>query len=225
MKVDALAIAERLGDGRARAYARCWPLTMNAFLALDSPQAAERLKSDPLKDCLRFGDNYIQNWSFFTIGFDYISRGLIKEARETATRFIASGEERKDPRAIGMAHMVLGYTAMLGDDPVACAAHARNACAWRSPKTADDRPRRSKATADVFLGRGKEALDQIRTVNSALERSGSLLLMQRQPEAAALAPLGRISEGVAIIERQIALSDAIGDQTRAAWGRIILAEI
>ena len=219
MKVDALAIAERLGDGRARAYARCWPLTMNAFLALDSPQAAERLKSDPLKDCLRFGDNYIQNWSFFTIGFDYVCPGV--SSRRLARQQPGSSLLERSARtrgAMGMAHMVLGYTAMLGDDPVACAAHARNACAWRSPKTADDRPRRSKATADVFLGRGKEALDQIRTVNSALERSGSLLLMQRQPEAAALAPLGRISEGVAIIERQIALSDAIGDQTRAAWG-------
>ena len=29
--VEALAIAERLGDGRARAYARCWLLLIAAF--------------------------------------------------------------------------------------------------------------------------------------------------------------------------------------------------
>ena len=82
-----------------------------------------------------------------------------------------------------------------------------------------------KASADVFLGRGREALKEIQAVNAALERSGSLFLIQRQPQGVALAMLGRISQGIRMIEEQIATSDAIGDQSRAAWGRIILAEI
>ena len=40
-----------------------------------------------------------------------------------------------------------------------------------------------------------------------------------------MALLGRISDGIHLIERQIVNFDAIGDHARAAWGRIILAEI
>ena len=37
--------------------------------------------------------------------------------------------------------------------------------------------------------------------------------------------IGRISKGIGVLEQQIAQSDSIGDQTRAAWRRIVLAEI
>ena len=56
------------------------------------------------------GDNIILNWSHFHIAWDYIARGLMVEAREVAMRLIASGEERKDPRAIGEASLLLSYS-------------------------------------------------------------------------------------------------------------------
>ena len=223
--VEALAIAERLGDGRARAYARCWLLSMTSLLGLDSLEAAERMKSELLADSHRFGDNYVLNYTYFAVALDYFYRGLSKEARDVAARLIASGEERKDPRAIGMAHVLLGFTAMLGDEPTVAIADAEEC--MRLAVTHNDRRMAAliKASADVFLGRGREALKEIQAVNAALERSGSLFLIQRQPQGVALAMLGRISQGIRMIEEQIAKSDAIGDQSRAAWGRIILAEI
>ena len=40
-----------------------------------------------------------------------------------------------------------------------------------------------------------------------------------------LAMLGRVSEGIRMIEKEIAQADATGDETRAAMSRIILAEV
>ena len=223
--LDALVIAERLGDGRARAYARCWLLTITSLLGLDPPEAAERMKSELLANSHDFGDNYVLNYAYFAVAVDYFYRGLSKEARDVAAQLIRSGEERKDPRAIGMAHVLLGFTAMLSDEPTAAVAHAEECL--RLAVTQNDRRMAAliKATGEVFLGRGREALKEIQAINAALEHSGSMFLMQRQPEGVALATLGRISEGVGVIKRQIALSDTVGDKTRAAWGRIILAEI
>ena len=65
-----------------------------------------------------------------------------------------------------------------------------------------------KATASVFLGDGRDALKEIEAVNLSPERSGSLILVQRQPQGVALAMLGRISHGIRMIEEQIAQSDA-----------------
>lgn len=50
-------------------------------------------------------------------------------------------------------------------------------------------------------------------------------MVQRETGGIALVMTGRISQGIGVLERQIAQSDAIGDQTRAAWCRIVLAEI
>ena len=124
-----------------------------------------------------------------------------------------------------MAHLVLGYTDMLGDDPNGAIVHAEECT--RLAVTQNERRQAAlvKATSGVFLGNARDALKEIETVNSALEHSGSLILIQRQPQSVALVMLGRISEGVRMLEQAIAQSDAIEDRTRAAWGRIILAEI
>jgi hypothetical protein len=62
--LEALAIAERLGDGRARAYARGCLLQTRIILGLDSLEIADQAKRQLMDDSLRFGDNFIPNWSF-----------------------------------------------------------------------------------------------------------------------------------------------------------------
>jgi hypothetical protein len=60
---------------------------------------------------------------------------------------------------------------------------------------------------------------------AATARTGALMAIQRGPQGVAYAMLGRLSEGIRVIKQQIAESETIGDHTRAAWGRIILAKI
>jgi hypothetical protein len=76
-----------------------------------------------------------------------------------------------------------------------------------------------KATAEILLGRAREGLTGLDAANSELEKGGSLFLIHYAPRGIALAMTGRISEGIRVIEQEINKSEAIGDQTRAAWSR------
>ena len=126
LSVEALAIAERINDGRTRAYARGGVLLTGVLLGLNSLQAADHMKEKLLEDVSRFGDSLITNFGLFFVAWDYLCRGLNKEAREAALRLIASGEQRSDPRAIGLAHWALGWINILNDDPEAAIVHAEN---------------------------------------------------------------------------------------------------
>ena len=225
MASGALAIAERIGDIRARAYARALLLLSRIILGLDPLEAADRMKEELARNAARSGDNFILNWAQVFIVFDYFYRGLNKEARHAATRLIASGQERNDPRAIGQANLMLAYTDMLGDDPIAAITHAQECI--RVAVAPNDKRQGAviKATAEILLGRAREGLAELDAANAEFERLGSLLFVQTAPRGVALAMMGRISEGIRVIERQIAQSDSIGDQIRAAWSRIILAEV
>ena len=79
-----------------------------------------------------------------------------------------------------------------------------------------------KAISRTLLGRAREGLQEIDALNSELERSGELIAMHRASQGAALAMLGQVSEGIRVIEKDISRADATGDQTRAAFSRIIL---
>jgi hypothetical protein len=225
VSVEALMLAERLGDGRARAYARGSLLMSRIALGLDALEVADRMKTELMEDSLRFGDNFIINWSHFFVAFDYWYRGLFKEAPESAMRLLASGGERKDPRAIGLGNVLLGYLCMFSDDPVAAEVHSREC--ERVAVTTYDRLQGAlvKALSDVLLGRPREGLVKIEALDIEFERTGSLVARQDETRGVALALLGGISEGIQLIEREIVKFDSLGDHARAAWCRIILAEV
>jgi class 3 adenylate cyclase len=223
--LETLKIAERVGDIRARAMASGNLIFMRSFLGPDLLDPAERVKTELIDDCVRIGDSIILYWSYFSIAWDYLYRGLIVEAREVATRLVMSGEKRRDPRGIGYANLLLSYIDEICDDPVAAAAHAEECI--RVAVVPDERRQAAmvKAVSGIFLGRVREGLEEIAALNSEFERSGALMAMQSMFQGIGLAMLGQVSEGIRMIEKEIAQADATGDQTRAAMSRIILAEV
>jgi class 3 adenylate cyclase len=225
MASGALAIAERIGDIRGRAYARAMLLLSRIILGLDPLEAADRMKEDLARDCARSGENFILNWAYVFIVFDYFYRGLNKEARTAALRLIASGQERKDPRSISQANLMLAYIDMFGDDPIAAIARAHECMRIAVAPNEKLQGAVVKATAEILLGRAREGLAELEAANAEFERLGSLFFVQTGPRGVALAMMGHISEGIHVIERQIAQSDSVGDQVRAAWSRIMLAEV
>jgi hypothetical protein len=201
LAIGALAIAERIGDIRARAYARAVLLLSRIILGLDPLEAADRMKEELARDAARSGDNFILNWASIFIVFDYFYRGLNEEARKAALRLIASGQERNDPRAIGQANLMLAYTDMLGDDPMEAMAHAQEC--MRIAVAPNERLQGAvvKATAEILLGRAREGLAKLGAANAEFERLGSLLFVQNAPRGVALAMMGRISEGIRPCDR------------------------
>jgi class 3 adenylate cyclase len=196
---QAFEISERVGDGRARAYARGGLLYLRSYLGLDTIEVADRMKSEMMDDCLRFGDAYIRNWGYWFAAWDYLYRGLNREARETAAQLIASGEDRKDPRAIGQANLVLGILQLFNDNPEAATMHA-DECV-RMAVTVNERrcAELVKASSGILLGRAREWLAEIDAINSEFESRGALFMVQRETGGIALAMTGRISKGIGVL--------------------------
>ena len=225
LMVEALAIAERLGDGRARAYARGGLLQCRTRLGLDSIEEAERMKARLMEDALQFGDNFIRNASYYFVSWDYFYRGLFKQARESAARLIASGHESSDPRAIGVANWILAGIDLVSGAPEAAILRADECL--RVAISPFDRLQGSiiKAVANIFLGRVREGLTSVEALNVEFARLGALYSVLDGPRGVALILLGRINEGIRVIEKAITERDTIGDHTSAAFARVPLAEI
>jgi hypothetical protein len=183
------------------------------------------MKAQLLDDSLRFGDNFIQNASYYFVSWDYFYRGLFKQAREVAMRLIASGQERGDPRAIGMANWILAGFDLVSGAPDSAIQRADECLRVAISPFDRLQGRIIKAVANVFLGNPREGLAEIEALNVEFVRLGALYSVLDGPRGVAMIALGRISEGVRVIEKAIEERDAIGDHTSAAFARVPLAEI
>jgi class 3 adenylate cyclase/tetratricopeptide (TPR) repeat protein len=225
LMTEALAVADRLDDGRAKAFARAGLLHCRTRLGLDTFEEAETRKAELFDDCARLGDNFLRNSVYFFASWDYLTRGLVKEARDVAIRLIASGNASEDPRAIGFANWILGWINILGGAPEAALSNADECL--RVAIAPFDRLQAQIiiAFAHVLSGRAYDGLVQIETLNREFQRLGALNSIFDAPRGVALIELGRISEGFAVLERTIAAREAAGDATSAAFGRLLLAEV
>ena len=202
-------------------------LFMRSFLGLDSLDTAERMKAELIDDCVRIGDSIILYWSYFSIAWDYLYRGLIVEAREVATRLVASGEERRDPRGIGYAESCCSaISTRCATIPYAATAHAEECI--RVAVVPDERRQAAmvKAVSGILFGAGsaKDSRKSMRLIRSLNARELSWLCSACF-RASGWPCWAEVSEGIRMIEKEIAQADATGDQTRAAMSRIILAEV
>lgn len=222
---EASEVAERIGDRRARAYARAGLLHCTTRLGLDTLEQAERKKAELIEACQTLDDNFLRNSVYFFVTWDYFYRGLVTDARAIAVRLIASGKSSGDPRAIGFANWILGWINAITGSPEAALVYADECL--RLAIAPFDRLQGEviRAVAAIFSGRPHEGLAQIEALNAEFLRLGALYNVLEGPRGVALIQTGRISEGIRLIERTIAAREAAGDQSLAAFTRILLAEV
>ena len=222
---EAFAIAEKLNDARARAYARAGLLFPRIVLGLDSFEIAEAMKRKLLEGIRDVDDNAICNFGYFYVAWDYMYRGLMKEAGDTALQLIASGKERNDPRALGYANWLLAWISIVGERFEEALRYADECI--RAAITPMDRltGETTKTVVSIFQGQSREGLIHLDSAIATMERLGYGYNGTGAARGAALALSGRLAEGIKFFKRQIALQDAVGDRMQAAWNRIVLAEI
>jgi hypothetical protein len=168
----ALGIAERIGDARAEGYALVGLLFCGTALAKYSPAAAEFLGARLLANSEKTGDNYLQNWAYWCIAWDYLLRGLMNKSRDWAAKLISSGHQRGDPRALGMAYWTLGLIDLVGLSFDSAIANANTSV--REAVTPYDRNLGLivKATAEILQGRAAEGLVQVRKLRHWTSNAG-----------------------------------------------------
>ncbi len=223
----ALEIGKRIGNAKAVGRANTALLFCISGLAQTPLDVAQQLGAEALRDAQDANDSYNLNWAYWNIAWDYLSRGLMKQAQEWTWKLLASGREREDRRALGLAYWTLAWIDIVDaryDDAL------RNAeeC-LRTAATPWDHITGSiaKATAALFRGEIQTGLAQIEELRLwASEHSARYLDAAMQgATGVGLVLSGRIADGIRLLEQAIYARDAEGLRTVAAWNRITLAEI
>ncbi|HZZ21897.1 MAG TPA: AAA family ATPase [Roseiarcus sp.] len=202
LMAEAHAIAERLGAGRARAYARYGLLLTRSFMGLDTPETGERMSADMMEDSLQYGDNYIRNFSSWMVGQDYIVHGLLKEAREAASQFMKSGEERGDPRAVSLANWLLSLIELAYEAPEAALARAEDCSRFAVTRNEQLWGELARIHANLALGI-HDSLLQLDALNLEHRRLEANLLRHDFPRGMALLLSGKFADGIRVLEQEI----------------------
>ena len=223
----ALSIAQRLNDIRAQAYARMALLFCSTILGRHRLEAAEIEGKRVLEICIRAGDNYILNWAYWSIAWDYVCRGLTREARVWALKLIDSGRQRQDDRALGMAYWTLAWIDIQDHrfaDAIANAQRCRKTAATTFDRNAG---MMASATGLLLEGRFEEGLAQLLALKKWALANGWLYSASGVDFAAgpALAATGRIADGIRMLKAGIAACEATGSRAMASWNRMSLAEL
>ena len=187
-------------------------------MGLDAPETSERMSAEMMEDSLRYGDNYIRNFSSWMVGQRYLRHGLFKEAREAALQFVKWGEQRSDPRAIGLANFTLSLAELGYEAPEAALARAEDCVRFAVTPNEQRWGAGVRAVANIALGRFHDGLLQLDTLNLEYERLGVNFNRFYWPRGQAHLLSGEFAEGIRVIEREIDRYAKAGD----AWISTIL---
>jgi len=223
----ALEIALEIGDTRAAGYARHALMLCSTLLGRWPLDDAERFGTELVATAEQVGDNYLLNWAYWSVTWDYLTRGLIAEARVWAHKLIESGRQRNDRRTLAMAYWTLGWIDLAGErfqDAIREASECIKTAVSRFDVVSGNYV---KVNAELLGGQIDNALTQFQEQRDWLETNGWLLSANGADCSigTALALGGRLKEAIRHLNKAIAVSDDHGDVYAATWNRIALAEI
>ena len=223
----ALDIAESLGDTKATAYARHALLFCSTLLGRWPLEVAEREGAMLVEEAEKAGDNYILNWTYWTVAWDYVNRGLLADARGWADTLSRSGTQRNDRRALALAHWTLSWIDMASERFGDAVAHAEECVKTAVTRFDVVTGAYVKAYGDLLAGRGEGALARLREQRQWLEGNGWIYSANGADcsIAMALGISGHLKDAIRHLEQAIVTSDAHGDVYTRVWNRITLAEI
>jgi class 3 adenylate cyclase/tetratricopeptide (TPR) repeat protein len=223
----AFAIADRLGDHRARAYARASRILCSTIIAPMSPEELEREGQLALEEAKHEPDGYIENWIPFVLCWDFMHRFEINRAKSFAHNIVQNARERSDPRALGLGLWSLGWVDIVDEQFADALAHGEE-----GEKVAIlpvDRLVSTQVKGVALIGLrqvddGSRILTELReqfTKNDwRYNFYGTDLIL-----SLALIMQGKFAKGISQIRRHIAESERQGYRLVADWARVLLAEV
>jgi class 3 adenylate cyclase/tetratricopeptide (TPR) repeat protein len=224
---QALAVAEQTGDPKAIAYAHHILFFLSTVLGRMSRQTMEAMAAQLLTACEKASDNYILNWTYWSIAWFYTMCGLVREAHEWILKLITTGRERNDRRALGMGYWTLGWMDIQLQRHAEAAADAEEAL--KTAATPFDRAvsNQVKAVALLFEGRVDEGFERLRDARQWLRDHGWKYQASGVDLALALAEAarGNLRSALSMARAGMKAADANGNRQIASWYRINLAEI
>jgi hypothetical protein len=222
-----MEVAKRLGDNCSLAYGQSSFVHTSTILSPLPLDSLESFVRDALRLSDRAGDTYLRTWVLFTIAWDYLNRGLTREARDYAERVLDAARDYVDPRGFGVGLWLLGWVD-IGEERYQDAAARADECI-RAALTPLDRSVgiQIKGLALALSGKVEEGAAMLREVRSGFLANDWRFNLAGTDLALSVATVlaGAFSQGIRLCEKCIREQEAAGYQAAADWARLNLAEI
>lgn len=223
---ELMAMANRLGDAKSRAYALVTEVLVSTHVA-PKPVAAVRADSrEALAVAERVEDAYLHHNVLAAAGWDELNRGLVNEASWAAEEMLASGRRMNDPRSMGYALALKALIALIRDDYLATLQFADEAIDI-SRVPFDRETANSARSAALVLLRRPDAMNSVRAFMDTCARNGWGLLYSGLDDlwGVALILSGEVSSGLRYMKEAILRREREGYRGSADWTRMFLCEI
>jgi class 3 adenylate cyclase/tetratricopeptide (TPR) repeat protein len=219
------AIAERLGDGRSKAYALASDVFITSVIEPKTDQEFELLRNEAAAIVTQ--DAYVLNQVRFVIGFEEVFRGRMNDARASAHKLLEVGRLLNDPRSTGFGLWLMTIVALVSDSYAEALEYSEQALATVITPVDRNLALSSKGSALVLLGRVGEGLLPLEESRLRCIERGSLYPLTGTDALVGVAQIfkGHIAEGIRTIESAIATREAEGFSFGADWARLNLAEV
>ena len=220
------AMAERIGDTPASAYALTSGIFLSAFFVPESAETCEATAARAISAAGEVDDPYLQYILRLAIGLDLSWRGRATKAMNVADDLLAVGRRINDGRSIGLGMAVKSFVATTGDDY------------GRSLEFAESGIMMARTRADVLTNRflkisalsalsRPECLALAREFRDECAENGlkQLLDLSEGAWGTALIIHGRFGAGLRWLEASISRLERDGLGAIANWFRLVLAEV
>ena len=224
---QAFAVSHLISDVKVAAYARSCLFFLETVLGEIPLEDMERAAKTLIHDCENANDNYILNWAYWSLSYDYMHRGLDLEARRWVAKLIETGKARDDKRALGMGYWLLGWIEIIAQNYEEAERNAAAALATAVAPFDRNAARQVRAAAMLLQGRYSEGLPLMRKVHQWAHENGWLYSASgtNLSMATALALSGDIKTTIRLLKKGIKDAAANSSRVIASWNRILLAEI
>lgn len=220
------AMADRLGDPDARAYALVTDLALSCHFQPYPAEAFEVRAREAEEALARLDDAYLRNYLLAYLGFDKVCRGLVTEANALADQMIERGTERNDVRSLGYGTAMKALIALCTDDYPTALQRSEEALGFARVEWERAIALASRNAALIPLGAPGAAAEVERYLEESARNDWAM--MSSGPEAMlgiGMLMQGNIGEGIAQIRKTIARREAEGNNTSADWSRLYLCEV
>ena len=227
MQRETSSLAERLGDGRSKAYAFAGEAYLGTMVGLKPRHDFERLREEAVRAAADTQDVYLQNQVRFVIGLEEMFRGGIINARGWALELLEAGRTLGDPRSTGFGLNLLAFIALVSDSPAEALEYSEQSLAV--VVTPVDRlvAFGSKAFSLTLLRRSEEGAASLQTYRSDCVAHGYLFGCDTSEALFGICRIfqGDITEGVHLLEKAIWRRENEGLHILADFFRLNLAEV
>jgi hypothetical protein len=220
-------LADRLADGRSKAYSLAGKIHLSTIIAPKPLNEFEVLKRETIKAASDTADSYIQNWTRFAIGWEEFHRGRMIEARNIARELMQVGRMLNDPRSTGLGLALMTWIALVADSYTEALEYSEQSLTVAITPFDRNGAVIGKGCALVLLRRTEEGVQLLEGDRRRCTADGDLYRLAGSDGMIGVSKVlqGNIESGIHFLEEAILRRETEGYRDAADGYRFFLCEV